>query len=104
MEEQIKRARKESPRYCCASCHEIKPVRTVTLSWSPETHWMYEKNLKSIALFLLWVGKQQKNLHPILDKHIWLIIMRYILIPHEWSSSQNPYGFYCDECTKRLYL
>lgn len=94
--------RKEEPPKTCESCFKSRTRTVVTVPWSPQTHWMYPKTLKTAALYLLMVGQHPDNIFSKLGKDIWLIIMRHVLIPNYMGNCKISHQ-YCDICMKRLY-
>ena len=89
----------------CESCKSVKLHSNHTLPWNRENHWMYDKDLKGVALYLLMVGKHPDNIFSKLGKDVWLIIMRHVLIPNYFlpdCSMKNQYA-YCDDCMRDIY-
>lgn len=89
----------------CERCFKTSLHSRMTLSWSPETHWMYDPNLRNIAIYLLWVGKQCK-----IFKDVWLIVIKYVLVPAHrtgvypiFRNLGRECDQFCDDCMSIVY-
>lgn len=89
----------------CQSCFKIVPVSKRILPWTPFTHWMYFRELKQCAIYLLMVRRSKDNIFSRLDKNVWYIIMRHIftISEHEVAPHYHKRFNFCDPCMRKIY-
>lgn len=87
----------------CESCFVKREFGLYTLPWSPQTHWMYARDIKSVVLYLILVGRSPDNIFSRLGRDIWFVIIRYTIPPWYVSPDcRRRVSPYCDECMPRL--
>ena len=84
----------------CNSCFMKKYHSSSTLAWSPNTHWMYNSEIKKIVLYLLLIFKSQSNRFSKTPKDVVYLIIKFVLFNLIGKIRQPAF---CDVCTPLIY-